>query len=142
MAIIRPVTKTLISSPDWGIPITDAVNANTNAIAANAPTVWTALALVNGWTNPGGYVTQCRKIGDLVQIRGRLTGGPMLATMFTLPVGFRPIMPCEFAVGSADAGGNWQLGILQIATDGTVTPRMGTNIAQTCNVLSFSNLAA
>lgn len=34
MAVNRPTTKTIISTTGWGIPITDQVNANTNALAA------------------------------------------------------------------------------------------------------------
>lgn len=34
MAITKPVTKTLISTTAWGIPITDAVNANTDDVAS------------------------------------------------------------------------------------------------------------
>lgn len=32
--IARPITKTMVSTTGWGIPVTDQLNANTNALAA------------------------------------------------------------------------------------------------------------
>lgn len=64
MAITRPVTKTIISTVNFGIPVVDQVNANTDAIANMAPVVGRAQAQVSGtlaggaWTNvPGIAVT-------------------------------------------------------------------------------------
>lgn len=96
MPIQYPVTKTVISTSQWGIPITDAVNANTTAVAnlqtATALTAWTAMTLINGFTNQNaGYnVAQYRKRGDMVEVRGTLTGGSYSTNFFQLPTGYRP----------------------------------------------------
>lgn len=91
MAIARPISKTIISTTAWGIPITDQVNANAADIAAMKPTAWTNLTFQNGWAASGGSVCQYRKVGDMVQLRGLIGGGPTgVSTIATLPVGFRP----------------------------------------------------
>jgi hypothetical protein len=93
MAINRPVTKTIISTTAWGIPITDQVNANTTDIAAlKAVPAWTGVTFSNGWSNFGtGYqLAQYRKVGDMVYVRGTITGGAAGTIAFTLPTGFRP----------------------------------------------------
>src|SRR6188472_2661435 len=103
-AIPLPVTRTIIQTNAWGIPITNAVNTNTTDIAnlktATAVGAWTNASLANGWTNYGGnvQVLQYRKIGDIVYVRGGLKSpgpsGPTVVT--TLPVGFRPSFQLEF----------------------------------------------
>jgi len=107
MAINRPTTKTIISTSNWGIPITDEVNrlttqsnTNTTDITNLKPTAWTNASLANGWTNWGGnvQVLQYRKVGDIVYIRGGLKSpGPSGATVITtLPAGFRCSFQLEF----------------------------------------------
>ena len=64
------------------------------------PQAWTAPTLQNGWGNfgngyaPAGY----RKIGDIVYLRGLVSGGTVGAILFVLPVGFRPAYNEIFAV--------------------------------------------
>lgn len=92
MAITRPQTDTIISTTQWGIPITDAVNANTTDIVAMKPTAWTDITLLNGyiWENPF-QKPQYRKVGDTVQIRGSLyVASANQSAVFVLPAGFRP----------------------------------------------------
>lgn len=132
MPIIVPAAGNEISAGTFGVPVANALNAI-------EPTIWTAMPLNNNWVNAPTYVTQYRKIGDMVHVRGRLYNGTMLVTAFTLPVGFRPPTALEFAVASADAGGNWIFGLLQLQTDGQCYPRAGTNVAMTTN-FSFSTL--
>lgn len=93
MAINRPITKTIISTTAWGIPITDEVNRIASLTDSRTPTTWTNLTLVNGWANLGGgnETFQYRKVGDMVQIRGMITGGAWNTTVATLPTGFRPL---------------------------------------------------
>ena len=92
MAITRPVTKTKISTVGWGIPITDEVNRLSALPVAPTPTAWTAFTFLNGWTGAtGGYpIAGYRRIGDMVYMRGRISGGTMGQPMFNLPAGFRP----------------------------------------------------
>jgi hypothetical protein len=123
MAIARPTTKTKISTTEWGWPVTDAVNANTTDIAAlkTATTVtpWTALTLTNGWTNVGGFGTaQYRKVGDMVQLRGLVTGGAISAVIGNLPAGFRPLIQMTVPFAQNGVGANY----LSLTPNGDITP--------------------
>lgn len=131
MAIVRPVTKTLISVPNWGVPITDEVNALRTELDALKPTAWTALPLSNGWTALDAQRTpRYRKIGDNVYIQGCITGGIIAygTTAFTLPAGFRPRSDTSFLTpmaGTVAAFGNIiitaaGLGYVSAATGSTV----------------------
>ena len=101
MTVPYPVTKTKISTTDWGIPITDAVNT---VIASTTPSAWTAVTFQNGWSNFGSGLQQChyRGVGDEVEIRGVIGGGTTGTVAFTLPTGFRP--PATLAFPAAAAG--------------------------------------
>lgn len=92
MAILRPVTKTLISSSSWGIPITDEVNRLTPLVDGAKAGAWQAMALANGWANfNGGYSTAMyRKRGDMVDCKGTISGGATGSVFASLPVGFTP----------------------------------------------------
>lgn len=115
MAIARPVTRTIVSTTDWGIPVTDEVNRLTAWQQAQVPTVWWNVVFANGWSNYSFYVTQYRKVGDMVQIRGGAQGGVLTSPMFTLPAGFRPPGVLQYVQPS------WGLvGVVQVNTDGTV----------------------
>lgn len=121
--IPRPITKTVISSPSWGIPITDQVNANTTDIAALKPTAWTNVTFQNGWTNISPVV-QYRKIGDIVYIRGTIGGGSLSTNAFNLPVGFRTPYKLDISTGTY-SGSVWAWGKFDIDTAGNVTPQVG-----------------
>jgi len=86
-----------------------------------AVTAWTAPTLLNGWTNTGGtyQVAQYRLFGDLVQLRGRIAGGTVGQTIFTLPAGFCPPAAVTFAASSLISG-NWAYGPVEIAPSGVV----------------------
>ena len=115
MAIARPVTKTIISTTAFGIPVVDWINANT-------PTPWTNPTLTNGWTQANGRVSY-RKVGDVVSLRGSVRGGTAGTAMMTLPVGFRPAYNEQFAtVSYAEVGGgNGWVGVeLDLTTDGNL----------------------
>lgn len=115
MAIARPVTKTIISTTGWGIPVTDQVNTNTTDIAnlktSTQVTAWTAVTFLNSWTNYGSpyQLTQYRKRGDMVDIRGVVKGGAGLVPIFNLPTGFRPPMQEQFACESGNAHANVEI---------------------------------
>ena len=77
-------------------------------------TDWVAPTLVNSWADTGGYQTiGYRKVGDLVYLRGRPTGGTAPSTAFTLPTGFRPT-------------GTYANGPVQITSAGVVSIQSGT----------------
>jgi hypothetical protein len=137
MAINRPVTKTIISTPDWGIPITDEVNRLTAWQLAQVPTVWYTLVLSNGWSHAAGQTASYRKIGDMVQLRGRIQGGTMGVTVATLPSGFRPPITQEFGTASIVSGG-WTVGGFSVGTDGTLFALAGSNSGMVFNGIAFS----
>lgn len=87
-----PITHTVIQSAQWGIPITNAVNAHTAQLAGLAITPWIDITLANGYVNETNYnKAQYRMIGDVVWVRGAVThGAAPLGAVFTLPTGFRP----------------------------------------------------
>lgn len=133
MAIVRPVTKTIISTTAFGVPVADAVNANTDGLAALQPGAWIAPTLLNGWVNfaSGWQVVQYRKVGDRVEIRGMVRSGTVNQAIFTLPVGFRPIALMYFA---GDSYG--QHAPMVAMTDGTFKAEAVPNVAN----LSFNNI--
>ena len=135
MPITRPVTKTIISTTQWGIPITDEVNALRTELDALRPTVWTNVTLQNGWTNVGGQqAMQYRKIGDVVYLRGLIGGGTIPSIFGLLPVGFRPPVSLSFAIrcwtGSADA-----IACVNIYTNGNLEFASGFNQFAAPNIL-------
>ena len=91
--------------------------------AAVLPTpAWIAPTLLNGWTiySPGsgfslpGY----RKIGDIVYLRGMITGGSVAAApFFNLPVGYRISGGAYFIIASA---GTPTANYIQVNTSGDV----------------------
>jgi len=115
MAIARPITKSIISTTAWGIPITDQVNANTTDIAALKPTAWTNLTLLNGWNSTLNTQTipQLRKVGDNVQVRGAVSSGTPGSIIFTFPAGFRPYQTRYVPVVTF-SGSIWQSAALEI----------------------------
>lgn len=94
MAIARPTTKTIISTTGWGIPVTDQLNTNTTDIATVKPLVpgaWVNLTLLNGWVAVANRATPSIRLrGDIVDMRGMVTGGANQSQAFLLPVGYRP----------------------------------------------------
>lgn len=90
MAINQPVTRTIISTTDFGIPVAQFINFWT-------PTPWTPITLMNGFSNQAGWTpASYRKIGDIVYMRATLAGtGSASVTAWVLPVGFRPPYPAE-----------------------------------------------
>lgn len=120
MALVRPVTKTIISTTEFGHPVYDW-------IAANTPTAWTQLPFLNGWQNFGsGYAAlRYRKIGDIVYIQGAAKGGsappsPGQISIGMLPAGFRPVVATINVVlfGGSDTWGG--MGRLDVWSDGNV----------------------
>lgn len=114
MAITRPVTRTIISTTGWGIPITDAVNA-----LATEPG-WTNITYMNGFTTYSGYAPlSYRKVGDLVFLRGGVVPGPVNTPMGQLPPTVRPQYNVE--VITYGYGGDIQFAQLVIALNGNIS---------------------
>jgi hypothetical protein len=100
-----------------------------------SPTPWTAPTLVGGWV--ASVATRYRKEGDRVWLRGNIASGTMGAVAFTLPVGFRPTTPHQFAA----VGGGGNHGYVQVNTNGDVIPAIGTNTSYSLDGVSFSTVA-
>lgn len=83
MAITRPVTKTIISTTDWGIPITDEVNRLTTVAAGITAPTWVTPTLLTGFGNVSGNCPfQYAVVGNMVFMRGMVqnnTGAIMQA---------------------------------------------------------------
>ena len=80
-------------------------------------TPWTNAALLNGWTQSGGWQTvQYRKVGDMVHIRGSATGGPATSgsVVLNLPAGFRPPAQLSFPT---EGGANFRWFLINSSGD-------------------------
>src|SRR4029453_9280226 len=103
-----------VGSPDEGY-VGDSAPTNagvqlwydTDAVPTVTAVPWIAPTLLNGWTiyQPGsGYsVPGYRKVGDIVYIRGMVTGGTMTSgiAILTLPVGYRIPGGAYFMIAAA-----------------------------------------
>ena len=87
-------------------------------IAGIPDTGWIAPSLINSWANYGGGYTSAgyRKVGDIVQLRGALTGGTIGLAGFTLPAGYRPMALVILATGYVTGSG----GSTNIFSNGSV----------------------
>lgn len=99
-------------------------------------------AFQNGWVNTSlGGVTE-RPISfrkdplGRVTLMGMASSGTMSATMFTLPVGYRPLAEQRISVYTHN-GTNQVVGMLLIKSDGTVSPVFGGNYAFALDGISF-----
>jgi hypothetical protein len=99
MAIIVPQPGQEISATDFGAPVANQLNGI-------IPTVWTVLTLSASWTHQAGQSVSYRKVGDMVQLRGRMDGGLSNTTVFTLPTGYRPPFDVVLAIAGV-ASGAW-----------------------------------
>lgn len=134
MVLTRPVTKTKISTTDFGQPVYDWIVANT-------PTVWTNVTFQNGWANFGGSQPPCqyRKTGDMVSVRGVIKSGTQGVAIFVLPAGFRPIYYVRFPISAAlgTAGG---LPYAMVEPSGAVSVGDMASTANVSLTLEFSIL--
>lgn len=116
MAFTRPVVGADISAADFGQPVYDWIVANT-------PTAWTNVTPINGYSQFASAPAQYRKLGDNVQLRGRLVVGSATfgVPAFTLPAGFRPpaslVLVCMVTVG-----GNWITATVDFRSTGDYIP--------------------
>lgn len=87
---------------------------------------WVAIPMINGWSNyANGFVALgCRRVGQLVQIRGTIKGGARGSNIGTLPPGFTPNVgegasAFETTI-SAVQSGTWYAGSLTIYGGGSL----------------------
>lgn len=80
-------------------------------------TGWVSLSLQNGWSV--SFAPQVRRIGKVVQMRGRVTGGTPGTSITTLDSQFRPSQALSFP--SRQASGV-TVSIFIVNTNGTVVP--------------------
>lgn len=121
MAIAPPITKTKISTTAWGIPITNEVNRLTSEAARldglTKATAWVTVSLLNGWVHFSGQPVQYRKVGDMVEIRGRMSSGLPNNPAFNLPTGFRPPYNLVLVTG-CDSPASWKACFIDLRADG------------------------
>lgn len=134
MAITLPQPGNDIDAVAFGQPVANQLNAL-------VPTVWFTLVLSAPWIHWVGQTVQYRKVGDMVQIRGRGTGGTgntAFNPFAILPSGFRP--PADLMIiGSGVYASAWMSLTIQIAPSGQITPMSNSN--DLCPTISFSTTA-
>jgi hypothetical protein len=147
MAIQVPISKTIISTTQWGIPITNEVNRVAGLVDGRTPTTWVLMTsgLTNGWSYFGGGTTQprYRKIGDMVYMEGTIKNGAVLSApaqlpFYTLPAGFRPLsqllLPCLFGGGDTWGGA----GRLDVNSAGVVSVVTSASMTGATNLVGFT----
>lgn len=102
MAITVPVVDTEIGVAAFGKPVADWINAQT-------ATAWTNVTPLNGYAQFTNQPAQYRKIGDNVQLRGRLAVGTAVfgVAAFQMPVGFRPPGGLVVMTPVVNPSGSW-----------------------------------
>lgn len=79
-------------------------------------------ALQGAWVNTGGVYPNAaywRDAGNQVWLRGRIQGGSVPSTLFTLPVQYRPIGTRSFATSLGD--------VIEVSAAGVVTVVSGSS---------------
>jgi len=94
-------------------------------------TAFTPATLAGTWVNVAGKaVTAYRKEGRQVRIKGYVSSGT--GTIFTLPVGYRPVVDLSFGT---DANGAHAL--VDVSTSGAVSLIAGSNLNLTLSSVAF-----
>lgn len=78
--------------------------------------------LAGAWVNTGGVYPNAaywRDASNMVWLRGRVQGGAVPSTLFTLPVNYRPIGTRSFATSLGD--------VIEVDTAGVVTVVSGAS---------------
>jgi hypothetical protein len=151
--IVTPSAGSHTFRADWGGTAGAAIFSNGGhfyvedigpvSLASDPPaqpaSVWTAPTFLNGWSNYSTAVYQqagYRKIGDQVFLRGLVKGGT-LGVIFTLPVGFRPVLIEHFAVSSNDLYGSLNITDTGVVQTGAVASTIWVSLAN----IQFSTVA-
>jgi len=100
-------------------------------IAGEVP--WIGVSYSNGWADTASYQgVEYRRVGDVVQVRGRMGTGDSTDIAFTLPTGYRP--PASFSVQSVNSNSTPGVALLNVSSGGTVVPYFGgATVAIACN---------
>lgn len=96
---------------------------------------WLTPTLINSWVNVGGTWTTARYLKDsdgFVHLDGLVGGGTVGASIFVLPVGYRPDAKVGFAVCS-----NNLFGFATVEANGAVSLAVGSNAFVTLTGISF-----
>ncbi len=97
--------------------------------AAAASLSWIAPTLLNGWVNTGGGLMPAGYMIDsdgFVHLRGFVNNGTSLATIFTLPSGFRPSAKIIFRGYGENPMGTPSSANVYITTAGNITSDIGS----------------
>ena len=94
---------------------------------------WITPTLLNGWTTMAQPVSYMKDQLGFVRLRGRVTGGTTNATIFNLPVGFRPVDTRYFGQASADV---FAVGMVT-SVGGVSKPVGGTNTYMSLDGMAF-----
>lgn len=119
MAITVPVANTALSVAGFGKPVADEVNRLTPLVPG---LTFTNLTLNAPWVamGSGHPPTRYAKFANnSVMVQFGCSGGGSGGVIATLPSGFRPTYTATFLVRS---GGSPPVIIIQIGTDGVITP--------------------
>lgn len=109
----------------------DSINTKAN-ISYESPIVPTML---NSWVNYGGAYSEVGYWKDSlgnVHLKGLIKSGVMSNAAFILPVGYRPLLTLNIPSQSANS-----FALIAIASDGTVTPAVGTNTSISLDGITF-----
>jgi hypothetical protein len=114
--------NTVIKSADVNLNFSE-LKTKTDYLSA-PDSAWIAPTFTNSWVNYDTTYNQCGYYKDSfgwVNLRGLVRSGTDGASIFTLPVGYRPEKRMLTQCSSAD-----HYGRLDIPTDGTVVPNAAT----------------
>ena len=81
-------------------------------------TTWSSVTFTNSWAATGSYTVGYRRIGSEVALKGTVTGGANGTSVFTLPVGYRPLQQSNTPSETPSLG---TACYIAVATAGTVT---------------------
>lgn len=139
-----PFVSTALNNIENGIETLDTSKVNTSDIVDNLSSTsatvplsakqgkvlndkiidsgWTNVSLENGWSNLGNRTTQYRKIGNIVYVRGTITGGTQTSqtTLFTFDIGYRVSQDYTKIVISCYNGSSVVTGYLTLKSSGEV----------------------
>lgn len=94
---------------------------------------WTSVTYQNSWVTFGATYGGMRYMKDslgFVHLEGLMKSGTMGQVAFTLPTGYRPGFQ-QYLLCASNGGS----GIIDLATNGTVTPQIGSNASFGINVV-------
>lgn len=116
------VAPTLADGTPYPAAMWQAALDEVARLSALSVSGWTAVTLVNSWTNRAGYGISSFKtlFGSTLFIVLNLAAGLQTngTTIFTLPAGFRPLSKVQIPLTARIAATGQQMGALEIDTAG------------------------